>query len=100
MSDQICPKFEKATKLLSKRWNGLIIHQLLIRPKRFGELETEIKVSAKVLSQRLKELEQVGLIQRIVYAETPVRIEYILTEMGKSLEPVMLAIEDWSSNWL
>lgn len=100
MKDEICPKFERASKILSKRWNGLIIHQLLIRPKRFSELEQEIQLSAKVLSQRLKELEDLGIINRKVYPETPVRIEYKLTKMGQSLDPVMKAIEGWSSSWL
>jgi len=100
MIDEICPKFERATLLLSKRWNGLIVNQLLARPKRFGELESEITLSAKVLSQRLKELEEVGIIKRNVYPETPVRIEYELTEMGRSLNPVMKAIENWSTKWL
>lgn len=100
MNSTICPKFEKATALLSKRWNGLIIHQLLERPKRFGELENEIQLSAKVLSQRLKELEELQIIKRNVYPETPVRIEYELTEMGHSLQYVMTEIENWSSKWL
>lgn len=100
MSNEICPRFEKATKLLSMRWNSLIIHQLLDHSKRFSELEQEIQLSAKVLSQRLKELEQVGLIERNVYPDTPVRIEYALTDMGKSLSPVMEAIENWASKWL
>lgn len=100
MNDPVCPKFEKATFIINKRWNGLIIHQLMIRPKRFSELEAEIQVSAKVLSQRLKELEELGIIVRNVYPETPVRIEYQLSDMGNSLEPVMDAIENWSQKWL
>jgi len=100
MKHDICPKFEKATHLLSMRWNSLIIHQLLIDSKRFSELEQEIQISSKVLSQRLKDLEQVGLIKRNVYPETPVRIEYVLTDMGRALTPVMKSIEDWSSTWL
>ncbi|QWB95613.1 helix-turn-helix transcriptional regulator [Mycoplasmatota bacterium] len=100
MKDDICPKFEKATKILNKRWNGLIIHQLLLRPKRFGELEDEIQISGKVLSTRLKELEEFGIVERKVYPETPVRIEYDLSQMGKSLSLVMKSIEDWSKIWL
>ena len=96
----ICPKFEKATELLGKRWNSMIIHQLMLGPKRFSELEQEIHVSGRVLSQRLKELEQFGIIKRHVYPDTPVRIEYVLTEMGRSMDPVMKAIEAWSSTWI
>lgn len=100
MQQSICPKFEKATKILGKRWVGLIIYQLMPGPKRFNTLETEIKISAKVLSERLKELELEGLVVREVYPETPVRIEYRLTEKGHSLKPIMDAIASWSHDWV
>jgi DNA-binding HxlR family transcriptional regulator len=100
MNKEICPKFEKATKILYKRWNGLIIHQLLGQTKRFNELQAEINLSGKVLSQRLKELEKIGVVERVVYAETPVRIEYKLTQMGESLRPMIAEIQKWSTEWL
>lgn len=101
MSEQsICPKFEKAAQLLGKKWVGLIINQLMDRPKRFSELEQEIHLSAKVLSDRLKDLEQEHIVKRNVYPEIPIRIEYELTEKGKSLSPIMSAIEHWSQNWI
>ena len=100
MEPIICVKFEKASKLLSKRWVGLIIHQLLDGPKRFSTLESEIKLSGKVLSERLKELENNQLITRTVYAEVPVRVEYELTKKGYALKPVMDAIDDWSQSWV
>ncbi len=97
---QICVKFENASKLLSKRWVGLIVHQLLEGPKRFNQLESELQVSGKVLSEKLKSLEILGLIQRNVYPTTPVRVEYSLTEKGEGLEPVIKAIENWSQTWI
>lgn len=100
MSTSICPKFEYAVKILGKRWNGLIIHQLLEDKKRFNELENEINISAKVLSQRLKELEKEQLINRIVFNEMPVRIEYSLTEKGQSLSQVMDDIQLWANDWI
>lgn len=100
MDNQICPKFEKAVQLLGKKWIGLIIHQLLEKEKRFSDLETEIKVSAKVLSERLKELEKEGLVKRKVYPEIPVRIEYELTKKGQSLEPIMTELSKWSAEWI
>ncbi|MDD3477272.1 MAG: helix-turn-helix domain-containing protein [Candidatus Izemoplasmatales bacterium] len=100
MSDPICPKFEHAAQLLGKRWVGLIVNQLLDRPKRFSELESEIHVSGKMLSERLKELEQEGVIQRNVYPETPVKIEYELTDKGRSLAPVMASIAGWADTWV
>ncbi len=96
----ICVKFEKASTLLSKRWVGLIINQLMEGAKRFSLLESEIQVSGKVLSERLKELEAEDIITRTVYAEVPVRVEYALTKKGYALKPVMDAIDQWSQNWV
>lgn len=96
----ICPKFEKATSLLSKKWSSLIIYQLLGGTRRFTDLQKEIKVSAKVLSERLKQLEDEMIIKRNVFPETPIRIEYELTDKGKSLEPILRALSDWSDKWV
>ena len=99
MNDPICPKFEQAIQILGKKWVGLIIHQLLIKPKRFSELEQEIHLSAKVLSERLRELEHKGIVKRIVYDEMPVRIEYDLTDKGRTLEPIMDELANWADKW-
>lgn len=99
-SSEICPRFEAAISLLGHRWTGLIIHQLLPGPKRFGQLVEEIGISGRLLSERLKTLEQDGLVERTVHPETPVRIEYSLTEKGASLKVVMTEIERWSQNWI
>lgn len=98
-SSGLCPKFEAAMQLLSKRWVGLIISQLLEGKRRFSEIESSLPISGKLLSERLKELEEAGIVERNVYPETPVRIEYVLTEKGKALEPVMEAIERWAQTW-
>ncbi|MBN2876465.1 MAG: winged helix-turn-helix transcriptional regulator [Bacilli bacterium] len=100
MDTSICPKFEKASSLLSKKWSSLIIYQLLNGPKRFSDLQKEIKVSAKMLSERLKELEEEEIIKRHVYPETPIRIEYCLTAKGKSFEPILAALSAWSQEWI
>lgn len=96
----ICPRFEKAISILSQRWTGLVIYQLLTGPKRFGTLESSMGISGRVLSERLKELENQGIVKREVFPETPVRIEYSLTEKGLALEPIMKEIETWSQTWL
>ncbi|MBX9976326.1 helix-turn-helix domain-containing protein [Cytobacillus firmus] len=96
----ICPRFEKAIGILSQRWTGLIIYQLLNGPQRFCSIESSIGISGKVLSDRLKDLENEGVVKREVYPETPVRIEYSLTEKGLAIEPLMKEIEKWSQNWL
>ena len=96
----ICPRFEKAMSILSQRWTGLIIYQLLHGPHRFCSIESSIGISGRLLSERLKDLEHAGIVAREVYPETPVRIEYSLTEKGRSLEPIMKEIEHWSHSWL
>lgn len=96
----ICPRFEKAMSILSQRWTGLVIYQLLSGPKRFCNLEESMGISGRVLSERLKELESQGIVKREVYPETPVRIEYSLTDKGHALEPIMKEIEKWSQTWL
>ncbi|WP_121610897.1 winged helix-turn-helix transcriptional regulator [Mesobacillus foraminis] len=96
----ICPRFEKAMSLMSQRWTGLVIYQLLPGPKRFCTLESSMGISGRVLSERLKDLETQGIVKREVYPETPVRIEYSLTDKGLALEPIMKEIEKWSQTWL
>lgn len=96
---KLCQKFEAASTLIGKRWVNLIIFELLKGPKRFNDLETILEISSKMLSSRLKELEQEGILTREIYPETPVKIEYKLTEKGISLEPLMKAIESWSQTW-
>ncbi len=100
-NDHLCPKFEFAFTLLGKRWNGLILRVLMNGPKRFHEVEKSIsKMSDRILTTRFQELIASDLVVRNVYPETPVRIEYELTEMGYSLEPVMDAIQTWADEWL
>ncbi|MGG1961009.1 helix-turn-helix domain-containing protein [Bacillus pumilus] len=97
----MCPRFEKAVELLSKRWVALIVFQLLSGPQRFSEIEAALtNLSGRVLSERLKELEAAGIVKREVFAETPVRIEYSLTDMGRSLAPVFEEIAKWSTDWI
>jgi DNA-binding HxlR family transcriptional regulator len=97
----LCPKFEAAFSLLGKRWTGLIVHVLLRGPLRFKEL-TEIipHISQKMLTERLKELEEEGIVIRRVYPEMPVRIEYELTEKGKELQKVMNEVQKWAEKWM
>lgn len=96
----ICPKFEKAISIISQRWTALVIYQLLSGPKRFSEIQSSIGISGKVLSDRLKELEQMKIVRRKVIPATPVIIEYSLTEKGLSMEPILKSIEEWSQQWI
>ncbi|MDZ4910274.1 transcriptional regulator, partial [Clostridium perfringens] len=86
----LCPKFENAFELLGKRWTGLIIRTLLSGQKRFSDIADAIpNMSARMLTERFKELESEGIVIRKVYPEIPVRIEYELTEKGQELKIVM-----------
>lgn len=97
----LCPRFETAFSFLGKRWNGLIIQTLMSGPKRFKDISNLIPtMSDKMLSERMKDLESEGIVVRHVYPETPVRIEYELTEKGKGLRPVMEQIQSWAENWV
>jgi DNA-binding HxlR family transcriptional regulator len=96
----LCPRFEKGMSILSKRWTGLIISQLLSGPQRFCTIESSIPISGRLLSERLKDLENEGIVNREVFPETPVRIEYSLTKKGLALEPIIKAIQDWSHDWV
>lgn len=102
MSDKnICPKFEKTFTILGKKWTGLIIKVLLDGPKRFSEVTALLpELSDRMLTERFKELEGLGIIQRAVYPETPVRIEYSLTESGKDLTHAMDEIQKWAEKWI
>lgn len=96
----LCPRFEAAFELLGKRWTGLIIRSLLGGPKRFSDIQEIIpNLSARMLTERFKELEEQGIILRTVYPEMPVRIEYQLTEKGKDLEKAMNEIQNWAEKW-
>ncbi|AEI39124.1 YvaP [Paenibacillus mucilaginosus KNP414] len=87
-------------KLLSKRWAALIMYQLLSGPQRFCTMESALPISGRLLSERLKDLEAEGIVKRDVFPETPVRIEYSLTDKGRALEPVLKGMEQWSQAWV
>lgn len=96
----LCPRFEKGMQLISKRWTGLIIYQLLSGQQRFCAIQSALPVSGRLLSERLKELEEEGIVNRHVYPEVPVRVEYSLTDKGMALEPVIRELEKWSQTWI
>jgi DNA-binding HxlR family transcriptional regulator len=97
---QLCPKFEAAFEILGKRWTGLIIKVLLDGPKRFKDISESITgMSDRMLSERFKELELAGILIRHVYPETPVRIEYELTEKGRALHIAMSEVQKWAEAW-
>ena len=98
---QMCPRYEHAIQLLGKRWTGLILDTLMVGARRFCELTATVEgLSDRVLSDRLRELEAEGIIERVVYPQIPVRVEYRLTEKGRDLKPVVQAIHEWAEQWI
>jgi len=96
-----CPYYHHAVELIGRRWTGAILRAMLVGVSRFSDLtETIPGLSDRMLSERLKELEAEGLVLRSVIPETPVRIEYHLTEKGRSLFSVVEAVAAWAEEWL
>lgn len=96
-----CPYFQEAAELVGRRWCGAIVRGLLGGPLRFSELERSVRsVSARALAQRLRELEQAGVVARRVAPGPPVRVSYELTAKGRELEPVVTELERWAHAWL
>lgn len=94
-----CP-VETTLTLIGDKWKVLILRDLLPGTKRFGELKKSIgNVSQKVLTAQLRTMEDNGLINRTVYAEVPPKVEYSLTELGRSLKPILDALQNWGENY-
>lgn len=94
-----CP-VETTLTLIGDKWKVLILRDLLLGIKRFGELKRSIGgVSQKVLTAQLRDMEQGGIICRTVYAEVPPKVEYSLTDLGKSLKPILDAMREWGEEY-
>lgn len=95
-----CPT-EATLAVIGGRWKVPILWNLLAGKSRFGELSRKLPgASQKMLTQQLRELEGDGLVHRKVFAEVPPRVEYSLTELGRSLEPVVQALSNWGESYL
>ena len=95
-----CP-VEVTLQLIGTKWKVLIIRELLESTKRFSELQRSIGgVSQKVLTANLRTMEECGLVNRKVYAEVPPRVEYSLTDLGRSLKSVLNVMVEWGEGYL
>ena len=93
-----CP-VEATLELIGGKWKGIVLYYLLDGRLRFSELKRQIGcVTQRMLTKQLRELEDSGLVNRIVYAEVPPRVEYELTKEGKSLKPIVAALKEWGEN--
>lgn len=97
----LCPLFHRAVELVGRRWTGAIIFVLLRGRTRFAGLRAAIPdITDRMLSERLRELEQEGVVERCVIPDTPVRVEYALTEKGRALATAVDALGAWAHEWL
>lgn len=96
----VCPDFHAAIELVGKRWTGAIVSALTAGPLRFGELGKAVPgLSDRLLSTRLRELEDAGVVERSVEPGTPVKVSYALTEKGDDLQPAMAELRAWARRW-
>jgi DNA-binding HxlR family transcriptional regulator len=97
-----CSLYHRAVELVGKRWTGAILMVLIDQgPLRFSEIKQAVpELSDRLLSERMKELESEGMVERRVIDDTPVRVEYSLTDKGQSLEPAVRALKSWAHDWL
>ena len=99
---ELIPECPVATtvQLIGNKWKLLIIRNLLVRPWRFNELQKNLDgISQKVLTDSLRSMEADGIITRTVYPEVPPRVEYALSELGQSLQPILDAMKAWGENY-
>jgi len=98
---KVCVRFHTAIELIGARWTGAVLRALFTGSHRFADIRAAIPhVSDTMLTQRLRDLERAGLVERVVVPSSPVRVEYDLTQAGRELEPVLDAVIAWSHRWV
>lgn len=97
-----CPRYHAAIEFIGKRWTGAIVRVLMHRsPLRFSQIAQAVPaLSDRLLSERMKELEARGVVERTVVRGRPAHVEYALTPMGRELAPALDALEAWAQRWL
>ena len=101
ITPNLCPMYHRAVELIGRRWTGAIIFVLLRERCRYSDLRAAIpEITDRMLSERLRELEEEGIVERSVIPEMPVRVEYALTEKGAALAEAVGAIGAWAHQWL
>src|SRR5436853_6916777 len=96
-----CPVYHRAIEIIGRRWTGAVVRALLSGDRRFCQIRSTIPgLSDRLLSERLKELELEGIVERNVHPDTPVRIEYRLTPKGEALAGVVQSVSRWAEAWL
>ena len=99
MGNKNCP-VERTVNVIGGKWTLLILRDLFDGTKRFGELRASLTgISPKTLTEKLRTLEQDGIIERKIYPEVPPRVEYSLTKRGQTLETIIEAMREWGTHW-
>jgi DNA-binding HxlR family transcriptional regulator len=100
-STACCPLYHEAVELVGRRWTGAILRVLMGGPLRFSEIAQAVpELSDRLLSERMKELERRGIVERTVIPGPPLRVEYSLSRMGRELEPALSELQRWANRWL
>src|SRR6202140_3663298 len=100
-SSGCCPLYPEAVERVGRRWTGAILRVLMEGPLRFSEVAQAVpELSDRLLSERMKELEARGIVERTVISGPPLRVEYELSEMGRELEPALSELQHWAERWL
>jgi DNA-binding HxlR family transcriptional regulator len=98
---ECCPLYHEAVELVGRRWTGAILRVLMDGPLRFSEIAQAVpELSDRLLSERMKQLEARGIVERNVIPGPPLRVEYRLSRMGRELEPALAELEVWANRWL
>src|SRR3954452_18662432 len=99
--ESCCSAYHRAIELIGKRWTGAIVFVLMDGPLRFSEIKVLVPdLSDRLLSERLKELESVEIVERRMQDGTGARVDYSLTAKGAALEPVVRSLKGWARSWL
>ena len=102
--ENICTQYgcpvEATLDVIGGKWKATILYKLLERPRRFSDLKRELPtITQRMLTLQLRELEEDGIVHREIYKQIPPKVEYSLTDFGKTLEPILLAMLNWGSQY-
>ena len=101
IDEAFCPLYHHAVELVGRRWSGAIVRAVLAGRSRFGQIRQTIPdLSDSMLSARLQELEREGIVTRAVDSQRPPQVTYALTEKGRELEPIIVALTEWAERWV
>ncbi len=97
----MCPRFERTAQILGNRWTSLVRRSLMETPRRLSDIIAYVDgISDRLLSERLQELEEEGIVRRKVYVQKPVIIEYALSKKGEDLRMILESFQIWDDRWL